>query len=354
LKRRAFLAVTGAAAAGAVARAGVPGQSAAPRGAAGVPGGAATVHTVRGPIEASSMGTTLVHEHVLVDFAGAAVDNRSRYDADEVFETALPHLMELRKRGCRTFVECTPAHLGRDPQLLARLSEASGLQIVTNTGYYGAAKDVAIPKHAYDETPQQLAARWTAELENGIEGTRIRPGFVKIGVDAGPLSAIDLKLVEAGALCHLATGLTLAIHTGDGEAAGDILATLARLGVRGEAYVWVHAQNEKDPVLRAAVANKGAWVELDGVSPKTLDGHVAAVVDLKARGFLGQVLVSQDAGWYHVGEPRGGSYRPYVFLFDSFVPALRAAGLTESDVETLLVRNPAAAFQVRKRPTSRA
>jgi phosphotriesterase-related protein len=116
----------------------------------------------------------------------------------------------------------------------------------------------------------------------------------------------------------------------------------------------VHAQNEKDPVLRAAVANKGAWVELDGVSPKTLDAHVAAVVDLKARGFLGRVLVSQDAGWYHVGEPNGGSYRPYVLLFDAFLPALRAAGLTEADIQTLLVKNPAEAFQVRKRLLSPA
>jgi phosphotriesterase-related protein len=341
LKRRAFLAVTGAAAAGAVARA--AGRLQAPAGAA------ATVHTVRGPIAPSSLGTTLVHEHVLVDFGGAAVASRSRYDAEEVFKTALPHLLDVQKRGCRTLVECTPAYLGRDPQLLARLSEASGLQILTNTGYYGAAKDVAIPKHAYDETPQQLADRWTAEFEKGIEGTGIRPGFVKIGVDAGPLSPIDLKLVEAGALCHRATGLTLAIHTGDGEAAGDILATLARLGVSGEAYVWVHAQSEKDPVRRAAVANKRAWVELDGVSPKTLDDHVAAVVDLKARGFLGRVLVSQDAGWYHVGEPNGGSYRPYALLFDAFVPALRAAGLTEAEIQALLVENPAQAFQVRKR-----
>jgi phosphotriesterase-related protein len=177
---------------------------------------------------------------------------------------------------------------------------------------------------------------------------------VKIGVDAGPLSPIDLKLVEAGALCHLATGLTLAIHTGDGTAAGDILATLARLGVTGEAYVWVHAQNEKDPVLRAAVANKGAWVELDGVSPTTLDAHVAAVVDLKARGFLGQVLVSQDAGWYHVGEPGGGSYRSYAFLFDGFVPALRTAGLAEGEIRTLLVENPARAFAVKRRPLARS
>jgi len=356
VKRRAFLALSGAAVAGSAALRVQAAEAAVqqPAGPKAAAGGAATVNTVRGSIDASSMGTTLVHEHVLVDFGGAATASRSRYDADAVVPTALPHLVEVRERGCRTLVECTPAYLGRDPQLLARLSEASGLQIVTNTGYYGAADDIAIPKHAYDETPERIAARWTAEFEEGIEGTRIRPGFVKIGVEAGPLSAIDRKLVEAGALTHLATGLTLAIHTGDGRAAHEILGVLEGSGVSPQAYIWVHAQNETDPASRARAAERGAWVELDGVSPKTLDAHVAAVVDLRARKRLDRVLVSQDAGWYHVGEANGGHYRSYAYLFDSFVPALRAAGLAEGEIRTLLVENPARAFSVKRRPASKA
>ena len=307
------------------------------------------IQSVRGPLDAAALGTTLVHEHVLVDFAGAETASRSRYDADEVFRVALPHLTELRSRGCQTLLECTPAYLGRDPLLLRRLSEASGLQIVTNTGYYGAARDIAVPKHAYGESPKQLAARWTAEYERGIEGSGIRPGFVKIGVDSGPLSAIDRKLVEAGALTHLATGLTLAIHTGDGRAALEILGALARLGVAAEAYVWVHAQSEPDRATRAWAAQQGAWVELDGVSPRTLDSHVEAVLDLHRRNRLDRVLVSQDAGWYHVGEPGGGSYRSHAFLFDAFVPALRAGGLADAEIHALLVRNPAEAFGIRRR-----
>lgn len=311
--------------------------------------GAPRFQSVRGPLGAAGMGTTLVHEHVLVDFAGAALASRARYDADEAFEVALPRLEELRRRGCLTLVECTPAYLGRDPLLLRRLSEASGLQIVTNTGYYGAANDIAVPRHAYQETPERLAERWTAEFERGIEGSSIRPGFVKIGVDAGPLSPIDRKLVQAGALTHLATGLSLAIHTGDGQAGIEILELLAGLGVAPEAYVWVHAQNVKDAATRGWAAQQGAWVELDGVSPRTLDAHVEAVLDLKRRNRLDRVLVSQDAGWFHVGEPGGGSYRPHTFLFDSFVPALRAAGLADAELETLLVRNPAEAFAIRRR-----
>jgi phosphotriesterase-related protein len=295
------------------------------------------------------MGTTLVHEHVLVDFIGADKVARSRYDTDLAFRTILPYLVDVQKRGCRTLFECTPAYLGRDPLLLRRLSEASGLQIVTNTGYYGAANDNAVPKHAYLETASQLAARWTDEFRHGIEGTGIRPGFVKIGVDAGPLSAIDRKLVEAGALCHLDTGLTLAIHTGDGTAAMAILEVLEKGGVSPEAYAWVHSQNDKEPTRRASAAERGAWVSLDGVGPESLEAHVEAVLDLFRRGRLGRVLVSQDAGWYHVGEAGGGTYRPYSQLFEAFLPALRARGLGDAEIRTLLVDNPARAFAIRRR-----
>jgi phosphotriesterase-related protein len=341
MKRRAFLATLAATAAR------VPSVATPARGQAVSRAG--TIHTVTGPINARQMGVTLVHEHVLVDFAGAEKASRSRYDAEEAFRTILPHLQDLRKRGCHTLLECTPAYLGRDPLLLRRLSQASGLQMVTNTGYYGAAHDIAVPRHAHAETARQLADRWTAEFHGGIEETGIRPGFVKIGVDAGPLSAIDRKLVEAGALCHLDTGLTLAIHTGDGAAALEILSILKKAGVAPEAYVWVHPQNEKDRATHSRVAQQGAWVEFDGVSPQGLEAHVEAVVDLFHRHQLDRVLVSQDAGWYHVGEPGGGAYRPHTLLFDAFVPALRVRGIDDAGTRTLLVENPARAFAIRRR-----
>jgi len=246
--------------------------------------------------------------------------------------------------------EATPAFLGRDPLLLRRLSEASGLHLVTNTGYYGAAKDKHVPAHAYEDDPRRLSERWTREFERGIEGTGIRPGFLKLGVDSGPLSEIDRKLVEAGALCHLDTGLAIAVHTGDDTAARDILSTLKAQGVSPEAYLWVHAQSGKDRPTHDWAAREGAWLEFDGVGWGPLDDHLNAVVDMKRRGRLDRVLVSQDAGWYHVGEPGGGTYRPYTALFDRFVPALKARGLTEEDIQTLLVDNPARAFAIGVRP----
>jgi phosphotriesterase-related protein len=309
----------------------------------------AEVHTVTGPVSADSLGATLTHEHVLVDFVGADKVGRHRYDADEAFRVALPHLQALKARGGRTLVECTPAFLGRDPVLLRRLSEASGLHILTNTGYYGAARDKFVPAHAYEESAERLAGRWTAEWRDGLEGTGIRPAFMKIGVDEGPLSPIDGKLVRAGALCHRQTGLRLHVHTGDGVAAQAVVELLKAERVPADAYVWVHAQNEKDRTIHRRLAAEGAWISLDGVSESSLDAHVGAVRDLARAGHLGRVLVSQDAGWYHVGEAGGGRFRPYTFLLDTFLPALRQAGLSEADTRALLVDNPARALVSRPR-----
>jgi len=299
------------------------------------------VATVRGPVDPSELGTTLVHEHVLVDFVGADKVSRDRYDADEAFRVVLPHLLAIEKRGVRTLLECTPAWLGRDPALLLRLSMASGLHIVTNTGYYGAAQDKYLPAHAFTESAERLAERWTSEWRDGIEGTSIRPGFLKTGVDPGPLSEIDRKLITAAALCHRRTGLRIHCHTGDGRAAMDILSVLEEQRLSPTAFVWVHAQNEKDRALHLRAAKAGAWIELDGVSEAARDAHVAAVMDLARAGLLERVLLSQDAGWYRVGEPGGGRFRPYTYLIDGFIPALRQAGLGESDVRALLVDNPA-------------
>jgi phosphotriesterase-related protein len=301
----------------------------------------AQVLTVRGPVAASDLGLTLVHEHVLVDFIGADKVGRHRYDAGEAFRIVLPHLTALKERGARTLVECTPAFLGRDPALLVRLSDASGLHIVTNTGYYGAAQDKYLPAHAFEESAARLAERWMAEWRDGIEGTGVRPGFLKIGVDPGPLAPIDRKLVTAAALCHGQTGLRIHCHTGDGAAAMDILSVLEEQGTSSAAFVWVHAQSEKDRALHLRAARAGAWIELDGVSLDARDAHVSAVRDLARAGHLDRVLVSQDAGWYRVGEPSGGRFRPYTYLFDGFLPALRRAGVSDADVHTLMVDNPA-------------
>jgi phosphotriesterase-related protein len=298
------------------------------------------IHTVQGPIGPNDLGITLIHEHVMVDFVGADRVSPDRYDVEEVFRVALPHLKRFHELGGRTLVECTPAYIGRDARLIRRLAEASEVRLLTNIGYYGAANDKYLPPHAHTERAEQLADRWLREWETGVDGTGIRPGFIKIGVDSGPLSDVDAKLVRAAARVHRRTGLTIASHTGPGVPALAQIALLEELGVSPSAWIWVHAQNERDGAVHIQAARRGAWVEFDGIGPTTIERHVERVTSMKREGLLDRVLVSHDAGWYHVGEPNGGTYRGYDTLFTTFLPALRAAGVTEEEVRKLLVENP--------------
>ena len=307
------------------------------------------VTTVSGLIPSTELGITLMHEHILVDFIGADEVSRDRYNQDEVFAVALPHLKRLKALGCQTLVECTPAYLGRDPILLKSLSEASGLNILTNTGYYGAASDRYVPEFAYEETDQQLAVRWIQEVHQGIEETGIKPGFIKIAVDSGPLSDIDRKLVRAAALTSRLTGLKIASHTGDGVAVLEELSVLKEFGVEADAFIWVHAQSEPDTSIHIQVAKQGMWIEFDGISEESVDRHVELVMTMIRHNLLSQTLISQDAGWYHVGEPEGGEYRGYGILFTQFIPALKAAGATETQIRMLLEDNPRKALTISKR-----
>ena len=167
---------------------------------------------------------------------------------------------------------------------------------------------------------------------------------MKIGVDEAPLSEVDAKLVQAAARTARATGLPIASHTTTGAAAMAELELLDRARVPSNAFIWVHAHNERDTSFHTRAAKAGAWVEFDGLSDASVERHVELVRHMKAEGLLRRVLVSHDAGWFHVGEPAGGQFRPFDTLFAKFIPALTSAGFTKGDVRQLLVENPGRAL----------
>ncbi|HKH94710.1 MAG TPA: hypothetical protein VKA54_23080 [Gemmatimonadaceae bacterium] len=309
--------------------------------------------TVRGWIDASDMGLTLPHEHALVSFQPYAEWARQPldYDRDEVVSVVLPRLRRLRELGCRTFVDATPMNVGRDPALLRRLSEESGLHVLTPTGNYAARENSFLPPHVYSLTAEALAGRWIRESSDGIDGTGVRPGFIKLGFNGKTLSEVERKLIHAAALTHRETGLTIGAHTGPAVAALEQLAILEREGVHPSAWIWIHAQGEPDSAQHIAAARRGAWIELDGIDPKSLERHLGFVTRLRDAGLLDRVLISQDAGWYNVGQRDGHMTRSYEVLFTDFLPALRARGFSAAEIDTLLVRNPAKAFAVSVRTT---
>lgn len=304
------------------------------------------IMTVNGPIKAEMAGTCLTHEHVLVDFSGADKINPNSWNIDQVISVVKPYLERVNGFGVQTFFDATPAFLGRDPELLMRLSMDTGVNIVTNTGYYGAQNNKYLPQHAFDDTVDQLAERWIKEWKRGVDDTPIKPGFIKIGVDPGPLSDIHKKLVNAAALTHLQTGLTITSHTVGAGAAFEQLKLLNEKGVAAEAFVWIHAQEEKDLLKHVEAASKGAWISMDGVREDNASNYVEMLLNLKSNDLIHKALISHDAGWYSPGNDPGGFFTPYEAIFTTLIPQLRKKGFTLAETDRLLIQNPSTAFSI--------
>lgn len=309
---------------------------------------AGKIITVNGTINPEEFGKTLEHEHLLVDMSGVENYHPENYNQQEAFDRMYPELEKLKAYGVQSFVDCTPNFLGRDVLLLKALSDSTGINILTNTGFYGAQNNKFIPNHVLDMTPEAIAAFWIAEFKQGIEGTGIKPGFIKIAVDRKPLSEFHARLVRAAALTHKATGLTIMSHSGPAVPAFQELDILREEGVSPEAFIWTHASDEKDWSQLVIAAQLGAWVSLDkyGWNEDYLKGDV--LLYLKEQGVLNKVLISHDAGWYDPQKP-DKTPKPYTTIFEKLIPNLKAKGFTDDDIDQILIKNPAKAFTVRKR-----
>ncbi|MAG13541.1 MAG: aryldialkylphosphatase [Spirochaetales bacterium] len=250
--------------------------------------------------------------------------------------------------GCESLVDCTGAYFGRAPLLLRELSDRTGLHILTNTGYYGAAGGKVLPRHAQTDTIDELAERWIAEWRDGIGGTGIKPGFIKIAVDPGPLDAVEEKLIRASARTHLDTGLTIAAHTGAEEAAYEEISLLQDEGVALSAWIWVHANAVEDCERLLCPAREGAWIEFDGLrdEEQSIKLHCDLVLYMKEKNLLSKVLLSHDGDAYQADRPGGGISRPYSVLQEKLIPRLRSKGLLEQEIMSLTVVNPKKAFSI--------
>lgn len=309
------------------------------------------IETVLGPIEPDSLGSTLPHEHVMCDFIGAEQTGRQRWDVTAVVNRMRPFLRELKSRGVTGFVDCTPAYIGRDPRVLRALAQQTGLHILTNTGYYGGAGDKFVPPHAHQETADRLSARWQEEWKQGIEGTGVKPGFVKIGVDevdraTGRLSSIDEKLVRAAARTSKQTGLAVVCHTGGGPAGLASTRIFIEEKANPARFIVAHSDRHGLPVNQE-VAELGAWVSFDAISRQPLEEHLA-LVEAMIQRHADRLLLSHDNGWFWVGQENGGEVRDFNYLHDHFQPACRRKGISEATLRQLTVENPAQAFAIRE------
>ena len=337
LSRRCFLASGAAAMCGFALSCGT--ESGTPDPAAG-----GIVRTVLGPVSPGDLGFTLPHEHVIVDWNGGDGKSMERYDPDEAFRIMLPYLTDVRDMGVRTLVDCSPPWLGRDALLLLRLSDVTGMHIVTPTGLY---EQKNAPPFAFEASMEEIRDFFVRELEEGIRDTGIRPGFIKIGVsNEGPVTANDEKIVIAACHAHKQTGATINSHTFQGSSALRQLDILDREGVNPAAFTYMHAGFEDDFTFNREAARRGCWIEYDSIRADTAGKHLTRITTMLDEGFGDRLLMSQDRGWYTIGQPEGGAINPYTYLPQEFLPLLESKGVSREEIHTLTVVNPGRSYAI--------
>ncbi len=314
--------------------------------------------TVLGPKSVSDMGVTLSHEHLFADLRPYSEQIKSplNLNQNEVVTTVLPHLDEVKHLGFNTFIDCTAVGLGRNPSLLKELASITGMNIVTTTGAYLSADLQYKPDYFDAMSAQQLAEKWIGEWLKGIDGTGIKPGIIKIGVSGGALSSDEKKLVKAAILTHKKSGMVIASHVGpwrdvkpgfNGISALEQIKFLKDEGVSPNRWIWMHAQNEVDFQFHQQALAQGAWLSYDGYRPEQTQIYLDLIARIKKEGYLKNLLVSQDAGWYTAAEPNGGKFNSFAPLKTHLMAALRNEGFTSEDVSQIFVHNPAEAFQIK-------
>ncbi len=301
----------------------------------------AVLHTTLGPLGTDEVGLVLPHEHLLVDFRLPDEVPPDALDRDAVVAVMAPALRAAGDAGVTVVVECTPHGLGRRAELLAAVSRAAGVPVVLATGVY---REPWVPRWVYDASDADLEAFVAGELTDGVDGTDVPAGFVKVSAGDAGLQPVEERILRAAARAAVRTGALVGSHTTDGRVVLRQLDVVAEEGLAPDRFLSIHTQAVADAGLRQAIVDRGAWIEYDHVGQGDDADVLALVLASLDAGHEEQLLLSHDAGWFDPALPGGGAQRPFTTLPMSFLPALRAAGVEEDTVVLLTRRNPFAAF----------
>jgi phosphotriesterase-related protein len=305
------------------------------------------IQTLKGSVPIESLGLMLPHEHLFVDLRGPFAAHYGEADSEVVVQVVKPYLDAAQAADVTAFVDCAPVGVGRNIAVLKHVADVTPIHIVAPTGVY---KEGFIPAEWLDLSAEALADNWIRDLTEGMDGTGIKAGFIKIAMnDDGP-RPLEVRSLQAAAIASKATGAVIGSHTIGGKAARAELDILEAAGHDLSRFIWIHAHSEPDMNVHLEAARRGAWVEFDAIgADAALDQQmIDYTVNLIEAGYIKQILLSHDAGWYEVGSPNGvpqsGGYRGYTALIEHFIPALRARGVSDEDIHQLTVTNPAQAF----------
>lgn len=305
------------------------------------------LQTIKGPVAVEALGLILPHEHLFTDLRGPFAEGYANADPRAVAQVMRPYLEQARAAGVTALVECSTVGVGRNIEVLQHLANASDIQLIIPTGVY---REAYIPPPLLTLTENELADLWIVELTEGIEGTNLRAGFIKLAMsDKGP-TELEKRNLKAAAVASLATGAVIACHTATWSVACQEMDILEAEGLDLSRFIWVHANLDPETDHHREAARRGAYVELDaiGAAWQDQDALLGYTLNLIDAGHEDRILLSHDAGWYDPSQPNGepaeGGIRGFSALVEDFIPKLIARGVT-TDLITLLTKtNPGRAF----------
>ncbi|MFB6988351.1 phosphotriesterase [Streptomyces sp. NPDC056304] len=318
-----------------------------------------TVNTVLGPVPTEELGVVSVHEALLSVVPGAEYAFDITIDRAEIFETLAAKLKDFRAHGGGTIVDSTGMFHGRDVRLYETLSRTTGVHIVASTGQ-GPEELLG----GYFLTPQtnpptpwpaeKFADLFSKEVTEGMVVPRVErrgaAGLVATVATPEGMTATDESLFRGAARTALSTGVAVSIRYGS-DAVHDLDVVLDEKLPADR--VVVGGLDRKDAVTAGAplgIARRGAYVALDHVGVQdgahiTDADRAALVADLVRAGFGNRILLSGNATGVAKGHP--GNNLPYSYVLTTFVPLLKAQGLSDEDTQRILVENPRDLLSVR-------
>jgi phosphotriesterase-related protein len=312
-----------------------------------------TVNTARGSIDTAELGVTLMHEHVFImsteimENYPEAWGDGARREAD-----AIVRLNELKSRGVDTIVDLTVVGLGRYLPRIARIAAATGLNIVVATGLY-TYNDVPMFFHyrgpgAPLGGPEPMIEMFVRDIEHGIADTGIKAAILKCATDEPGVTPGVERVLRAVAAAHRQTGVPISTHTHAASRRGlEQQAIFAEEGVDLTRVVIGHSGDTTDIGYLEELIGAGSYLGVDAFL--STEERVDTVATMCERGHADKMVLSHDASCYFDALPEATLHVAlpnwhYLHIHNDVIPALKARGVTDDQLTTMLVDNPRTIF----------
>jgi len=310
-----------------------------------------TVETVRGQIELTALGPTLMHEHVFVlDPEAAQNYNRTwgapYWDEEERVADAIAKLRRLRAGGIRSIVDPTAIGLGRNIPRIQRVNAEVDLNIVVATGVYAFLELRGFLAYRTDDALVEL---FVSEIRQGIGDTGVRAAFLKCAVEEHGLVGDIPRILALVAAAAVETGVPVMVHTNAPARTGLIaLDTLTKAGLDPRRIVIAHAGDSNDLDYLRAIAETGASLGCDRFNISHFnpdERRIETLVALVAEGFTDRIHLGHDAACFYDFMEHNALFATheiadYLHISNKILPLLLQEGVTQEQIDEMLVANP--------------